>query len=97
MSLEITGKLVEIYQTNQISDKFKKKEFVLELTEQINGMNYTNFAKMQLVQNRCEIIDKYNVGSNVKVHFNIKGTRYEKDGKVTYHTSLDVWKIEAAN
>jgi len=97
MSLEITGKLVEIYPTNQISEKFKKREFVLELTDPVNGINYTNFAKMQLVQNKCEIMDRYHVGSNVKVNFNIKGTRYEKDGKVTYHTSLDVWKIEAAN
>lgn len=96
MSLEVTGKLIVKYDTTQVSNKFSKREFVLELSEDINGNMYTNYAKMQLVQNKCEILDKYNIGDNVKVSFNIKGTKYEKDGKVNYFTSLDCWRIESA-
>lgn len=97
MSLEVTGKLIVKYDTAQVSDKFKKREFVLELAEEINGNIYTNYAKMQLVQNKCEIIDRYNTGDIVKVSFNIKGTRYEKDGKVNYFSNLDAWRVEPAN
>ncbi|NDC42663.1 MAG: DUF3127 domain-containing protein [Chitinophagia bacterium] len=97
MSLEITGKLLMKYDTQQVSEKFKKREFVLELAEEINGNIYTNYAKMQLVQNKCEIIDRFNTGDAVKVSFNIKGNKWEKDGKVNYITSLDAWRIEYAN
>ena len=96
MNLEITGKLLVKYDTQQVSEKFKKREFVLELADDINGNTYTNYAKMQLVQAKCDIIDRFNVGDQVKVSFNIKGSRYERDGKESYFTNLDAWRIEAA-
>lgn len=96
MSLEVTGKLIVKQDTQTVSDRFKKREFVLELADEINGNVYTNYAKMQLVQNKCEILDKFNEGDNVKVSFNIKGNKWEKDGKVNYITNLDAWRIENA-
>lgn len=96
MSFEITGKLISVGNTQQVSDKFKKREFVLELAEEINGNIYTNYAKMQLVQNKCEIIDNFRVGDQVKVNFNIKGNKWERDGNVNYITNLDAWRIENA-
>ncbi len=98
MSLEVTGKLLVKYDTQQVSDKFKKREFVLELAEEINGNIYTNFAKLQLVQNKCDIIDRFSVGDMVKVTFNIKGNSYtdKKDGMVKYITNLDAWRVEPA-
>lgn len=98
MSLEVTGKLLVKYETQQVNDKFKKREFVVELAEEINGNTYTNFAKLQLVQNKCDIIDRFNVGDAVKVSFNIKGNSYvdKKDGITKYITNLDAWRVEAA-
>lgn len=96
MSLEVTGKLLVKYDTQQVNERFKKREFVMELAEEINGNVYTNFAKMQLVQNKCEILDRFNEGDNIKVSFNIKGNRWEKDGKVNFITNLDAWRIENA-
>lgn len=95
MSLEITGKLLVKYDTNQVSEKFKKREFVLELSEEVNGNIYISYAKMQLVQNKCELLDRFSEGQQVKVSFNIKGNKWEKDGRVNYMTNLDAWKIEA--
>jgi hypothetical protein len=96
MSLEVTGKLHVKYETQQVSEKFKKREFVLELAEEINGNIYTNYAKMQLVQNKCDILDRFKEGDLVKVSFNIKGNKWERDGKVNYITNLDAWRIESA-
>lgn len=96
MSLEVNGKLAVKYDTQQVNERFKKREFVLEMTEEINGNVYTNYAKMQLVQNKCEILDRFNEGDQVKVSFNIKGNKWEKDGKVSYITNLDAWRVEAA-
>jgi hypothetical protein len=98
MSLEVTGKLLVKYDSLQVSEKFKKREFVIELAEEINGNIYTNFAKLQLVQNKCDIIDRFNTGDVVKVSFNIKGNSYvdKKDGQTKYITNLDAWRVESA-
>ena len=96
MSLQVTGKIVVIEPTNVVSDKFKKREFILSIEENINGNIYTNYAKMQLVQQKCDMMDKFKEGDNVTVSFNIKGNKWEKDGKVNYITNLDAWKIENA-
>ena len=97
MNLEITGKLIEKYDTQVVSDRFKKREFVLELVEEVNGSPYTNYAKMQLVQNKCDILDRFNVGDTLRVNFNIKGNRYEKEGRTSYFSNLDAWRLEKAD
>lgn len=99
MSLEVTGKLLVKYDAQQVNDKFRKREFVIELAEEINGNVYTNFAKLQLVQAKCDIIDRFNVGDVVKVSFNIKGNSYvdKKDGTTKYITNLDAWRVESAS
>ncbi len=94
MSLEITGKLYEKYDTQQVSEKFKKRDFVLETTEDIGGKTYTNYGKFQLTQAKCDIIDRANVGDMIKVSFNIKGNKWERDGKVNFITNLDAWRVE---
>ena len=94
MSLEINGTFVQIGPTVQASEKFKKREFVIEITEEINGNIYSNFAKMQLTQAKCDILDNYKLGEKVIVKFNLKGNKYERDGKVNYITNLDAWRIE---
>ncbi len=35
-----------------------------------------------------------NIGDEIKVYFNLRGNKYEKDGKVSYFTNLDAWRIE---
>lgn len=94
-SQEVNGKLHRIYDVQQVSEKFKKREFVLELNEVVNGTVYLNYAKMQLAQGKVDIINAFRVGQEVKVNYNLKGMRSEKDGKENFFTNLDVWKIEA--
>lgn len=38
--------------------------------------------------------DRFNIGDEVKVSFNIKGSKWMKDGKENYFTNLDAWRIE---
>lgn len=95
MSFEITGKLVVKYNTVQRSESFKTREFVIEKSDDINGRVITNYIKFQSVQDRTSIVDRHNEGEMVKVYFNIKGTRWEKDGKVNYITNLDAWRMES--
>ena len=94
MSYELTGKLVAKYDTVQRTETFKTREFAVEKTEDINGRTITNYAKFQCVQDKTTIIDRVNSGDEIKVYFNIKGSKWEKDGKVNYITNLDAWRIE---
>lgn len=97
MALELIGKLIEKHPVQQVTERFKKREFVLDISEEVNGNTYANYAKMQVVQNRCELLDNYNEGDILKVTFNVRGNRWERDGKVNYINSLDAWRIEKAN
>ena len=94
MSYELTGKLIAKYDTVQRTETFKTREFAIEKTDDIGGRTIVNYAKFQAVQDKTEIIDKINIGDTVKVYFNIKGSKWEKDGKTNYITNLDAWRIE---
>ena len=94
MSYELTGKLIAKNETIQRTETFKVREFAVEKTDEINGRTITNYVKFQCVQDKTDIIDKVNVGDDIKVYFNIKGTKWEKDGKINYFTNLDAWRIE---
>ena len=94
MSYELTGKLIVKYETMQRSETFKIREFVVEKTEDIGGRTITNFIKFQCVQDKTNIIDRINAGDEVKVYFNIKGSKWEKEGRSNYFTNLDAWRIE---
>jgi hypothetical protein len=94
MSYEITGKLIARFDIVQRTETFKTREFVIEKTEDINGRSITNYAKFQCVQDKTAMVDRFNIGDEVKVQFNIKGTKWMKDGKENYITNLDAWRME---
>jgi len=96
MSFEISGRIVEIFQTQQVTDKFKKREFILEVKETSNtGFEFVEYIKFQAVQDKCSLLDGLNLNDHVKVHFNLRGRKWEKDGQTSYFTNLDAWKIES--
>jgi len=97
MALDITGRLFEIFPTQQITPTFSKREFVLEISEQAaNGMTYTNYASFQLVNATCSAVDNFQKGDMVTVNFNLRGNKWEKDGQVRYITNLNAWRVQAA-
>ena len=94
MSYELTGKLYLKFDTVQKTETFKTREFVVEKSEDINGKLITSYIKFQCLQDRTGIVDRVNVGDEIKVHFNIKGSKWEKNGTVSYFNNLDAWRIE---
>jgi len=90
MSFDIVGNLDKIFDTQVISDKFKKREFVLE----IKDGNYTQFIKFQLTQNRCELLNDFSIGQSVQVSFSLSGRPFEnKNGETIYFNNLNAWRI----
>ncbi len=93
-NFSIEGKLHELYDEQQVTEKFRKREFVLEIADG----SYLQFPKFQVTQDRCAILNNFQKGDKVVAHFNLKGRPYTRpsDGTTTYFTNLEVWKVEAA-
>jgi hypothetical protein len=94
MAFEITGKVIDVLPVNQVSDKFRKREFVIEKKDTGGSAVFIDYIKFQLVQDKCDLINESFLNEEVKIWFNLKGNKWERDGKINYFTNLDAWKIE---
>jgi hypothetical protein len=95
MSFEINGRLAEKFDTQKVSDRFQKREFVLEIKSSgSSGYEFVDFVKFQATQDKCSLLDQHSVDDMVKVSFNLRGRKWEKDGQVSYFTNLEAWRIE---
>jgi len=91
---EATGTLYEIFPSQKLSDKFTKREFVLEVLEG----RYPEYIKFQLVNDKCDLIDSYQKNQAVTIHFNLKGKPFQdRNGIMQFYNNLDCWRIETAN
>lgn len=89
--MELTGILHKKNDTVTVSEKFKKREFVLQ-TEA--GSPYPQFINIQLSQDKTELLDKFNVGEELTVSINIKGREYNNPTKgLQYFNSIEAWRI----
>ena len=75
----------------KVSEKFRKREFVL--TD--NAQSYPQTVLFQLTQDRCNLLDAVNVNDEVAVHFLLKGREWKNpQGEIKFFNSLDVFRIE---
>ena len=89
--LKLTGAIIAIMEKQQVTDTFAKREFVIETDEQ-----YPQMVKFELIQAKCEDIDKHKLGETVTVHFNVVGRKWnDKQGKDVYFVSVNAWRLEA--
>jgi hypothetical protein len=94
MGIEVSGKLHVINDAQQVTERFRKREFVLELSE---NARFPQFVIFQLTGERCGRIDDFEVGDEVRVEFSLRGREWKSPrGEVKYFNSLDVWNIERA-
>jgi len=86
--MEFTGKIEKIFESQQISDKFKKRDFVIT---DADSSQYPQSVLFQVTQDRVALLDKLKEGDVVTVFFNLRG---RKSGD-KYFNSLEAWKIQA--
>lgn len=93
--LEFQGRIYKILDTQQVTETFKKREVILQ-TESANkdGEAFTQLHGFQFTQNKCDELDRFKVGEEVKISFNIRTNENIKDGTTRYFTSVNAWKIE---
>jgi len=90
--MNLQGKIIEIFDTKQVSPTFSKREFVVEYA---TNPSYPQYVKFDLLQDKCSVLDNYKVGDRVDVQFEIKGKPYtNKNNEKVYFNSLNAWKLD---
>ncbi|MDN5205582.1 DUF3127 domain-containing protein [Fulvivirgaceae bacterium BMA10] len=92
--MDIKGKIIEIFETQKVTETFKKREFVVEYAE---NPQYPEFVKFELIQDKCDLLDQFNAGDEANISFNLKGRKWtDPKGEVKYFNSLQAWRLQKA-
>lgn len=89
--MEVTGTLKVKFETQKVSDRFQKRDFVL-ITEA--NTPYPQFVSFQVTQDKCSLLDQFNEGEEIRVQFNLRGREWNGPQGVKYFNTLDAWRIE---
>lgn len=94
MGITVSGKLHTIFETKQITERFQKREFVVEMTD---NPQYPQVVLFQLTGDRCGQLDEFKVDDPVQIEFSLRGREWTSpQGEVKFFNSLDVWTLELA-
>ena len=90
--MELEGKIKLIGETETFgSNGFRKREVVITTEEQ-----YPQHILIEFVQDKCDLLDTFNVGQKVKVGINLRGREWvNPQGEEKYFNSIQGWKIES--
>jgi hypothetical protein len=86
---EAAGKIKVINETQSFPSGFSKREFVVTTAHD----KYPQDLKFEVVKDKCQMLDAYEVGQDVQVSFDIRGNEY--NGK--YFVNLSCWKIQSGS
>lgn len=92
--MEIEGKVKLIGETQSFgTNGFRKRELVVTTDEQ-----YPQHIMIEFVQDKCDLLNTYGVGQDVKVSINLRGREWTNpQGQVKYFNSIQGWRIENAS
>ncbi len=87
MAFETEGILYKVFDTESKTASFQAREFVIK-----SEGEYPQMIKFQLTQDKCDIIEKFETGQKIKVHFDLRGREWNEK----FFTNLNAWRIESA-
>jgi single-stranded DNA-binding protein len=94
MNMQVQGRIHTAFPAEQVTQRFKKREFVLELDA---ASRYPQLVLFQLTGDRCPALDDYATGDTVAVEFSLRGREWKSPkGETRYFNSLEVWSIARA-
>lgn len=86
MALKVIGTITDIKDAQAITDKFTKRELILEIPDD----KYPQFCSFEFSNRGCEALDQFKIGQEVELTFSLRGREYK--GK--HYNSLAAYKIE---
>jgi len=90
--MEVIGKIKLINETQTFGNNgFRKREMVVTTDEQ-----YPQMIMIEFVQDKCDLLNNYKVGQDVKVSINLRGREWiNPEGVAKYFNSVQGWRIES--
>lgn len=89
-NFNVTGRLISKTKIQQITEKFRKVDFIVQLEDG----KFPIFAQFQLANKLTNLIDGINVGDNIQVSFNLQGRITKlKDGSERVFNTLNAFSI----
>jgi hypothetical protein len=88
--MEVTGKIKMVDNTKEVgSSGFKKRDVVVTTDEQ-----YPQHILVQFVQDKCDLLNNFNVGDAVKIDINLRGREWlNPQGETVYFNTIQGWRI----
>ncbi len=87
--MKVTGKIKLINETQTFGNNFNKRELVVTTDEQ-----YPQHILIEFTQDKCTLLDKFQVGQNVEVSINLRGRIWTNpEGIAKYFNSIQGWRI----
>jgi hypothetical protein len=91
-SFKLNGVIKMIKPTQQVSEKFSKREFVVT---DMSEAQYPQDIQMEFTQDKVALLDTFMEGQEVEVSFNLKGREWvSPTGDVKYFNTLQAFRIE---
>jgi len=89
--MEVQGKIKLIGEAQTFgSNGFRKRELVVTTEEQ-----YPQHILVEFVQDKCDLLNNFQVGQDVKVNINLRGREWvNPQGETKYFNSVQGWRIE---
>lgn len=96
-SFEVQGIIHSIGETQSFGQNgFTKREFVIKLSGEGANPAYPSYVAMELLKDKCALMDQYQLGQEIIAHFNLSGRLWAAPGKPEKcFTSLQAWRIES--
>lgn len=90
--MEIQGKIKWLDETKTYGNNgFRKREVVVTTEEQ-----YPQHILVEFVQDKCDLLNAFNVGQQVKIGINLRGREWvNPEGQTKYFNSIQGWRIDA--
>jgi hypothetical protein len=87
--MEVIGKIKVIGSIQQVTDSYKKRELVVTTAEQ-----YPQHILIEFGQDKCDLLNNYAIGDEVKVGINLRGREWvNPEGVSKYFNCVQGWKI----
>lgn len=88
--MEVVGKIKLVGNTQEVNASFKKRELLVVTDEQ-----YPQSILIEFAQEKCDLLNSYKVGQEVKVSINLRGREWTNpQGEVKYFNQIQGWRIE---
>ncbi|MGK0442076.1 MAG: hypothetical protein ACJA0N_001883 [Pseudohongiellaceae bacterium] len=96
-SFELQGQIHSIGDTTEYGNNgFTKREFVIKLTGEGENSAYPNHVALELIKDKCSLMDNYRIGDEITTHFNFSGRLWSGNDKPEKcFTSLQAWKVDS--